>query len=378
MGSKRPPAAPGAVPLADAGEESKENTFLASMGAIVTRLPHVPYEDSLRVEFQFSLPNTLLDVPVSDSEAEPCPPDAGVVCMWERQLQFATKTLQAALGGEGDQQRDPSSSLVQSWSPNGKLPVKRSKRGFWSIAAAAIPLVTEYFPKLMSLFRLPSAEPEAETAVVKYSAQISPKSTDLSSQLAKLHTDFQKFKSELLPTKQNTSKDKQMQTDIQYLQLVMRGFIEINALDQALSVCNENLLPARLVKLPHLKAAIRQVQIKLDPSGAEPVIPDQNVTYYYNLRSAKCRLEGEKFKIDFHIPIKRRGEKLALFHLHPAPFKVRDVICYLLREPLTVAMVNDRPFFLPASYCEEGEFFCSLPRDSNPSELDACLHPFFP
>lgn len=41
-------------------------------------------------------------------------------------------------------------------------------------------------------------------------------------------------------------------------------------------------------------------------------------------------------------------------------------------------MVGTKAYFLPAQYCREEEFFCSLPRDSNPAMLSACLHPIFP
>jgi len=43
-----------------------------------------------------------------------------------------------------------------------------------------------------------------------------------------------------------------------------------------------------------------------------------------------------------------------------------------------VAMISDKPYFLPPNFCKEDDFFCALPRDSNPSELDPCLLRLFP
>ena len=363
----------------DAGTDS----ILASTGAIITALPHVPYEDALVVQFRYTLPafiQNVSEIPAEDAAI--CPLDAAPLCVWEQQLYAATDSLRKAItpatGNVSELQatRQPMLELA-TYLQTLSTRTSRQKRALWSIIGSAIPLVAEYFPKLISLFKSSPAPHMEQNAILPMEVPLAQSPKGLTGQLLKFKDDFVKFKSMFRQQAATSNNQVDFSAKNAALQLAMNAMFEINTIDQSAEICREHLLPPRLVRLKHLKNAINQARQRVQKFGAELVIPDSNLTAYYKVKSATCTFSGNHFIITFRLPVKKTGETLTLFRLHPAPFKIHDVVCYLFTEPLTLALINDKPYFLPASFCPDYEFFCELPRDKNPSDIEPCLHPFF-
>lgn len=358
--------------------------YVASTGAIVTPLRHMAYEDTLQLQFRFGMPAILVDAVPEAELAQVCPPEAGTVCRWELQLQALTQSLRAAVTDPSDSNpalpltTTQASLTVQNWWPRRPLqaPAHRVKRGFWSLAAGMVPLVAEYFPKLVALFKT-TPPPTEQNSIVRVDAVV-PSTRSIQSlpdQLKSLANQFKTIKAAWSEKAESVGVIATRR--IEALELALQAVFDINAVDQAVSVCEENLLPGRLVRMPALKAALAQATAYLTTYDAQLVVPTTNVSLYYRVKSATCSFSGDKFLINFRLPVKRMGAQLNLFHLHPAAFKVRDVTCHFLLKPLTLALVNQRAIFLPEDYCPPNEFFCSLPRDSNPTDATDCLQQFF-
>ena len=373
-----------AVPAHLATPALNEN-FMASSGAVLQQLPHVPYEDTLLVQFRFSLPQIIRNAtPPLPNTAPICPLDAASLCNWEQQLYYATDALRQAIKPQENNLTTPNPIPTSSRPPwpvqhTNFLPftrVARRKRSVWSIIGTAVPLVAEYFPKLMSLFS-PSSKPAPpeSRAVVPYDMALSKVSSGLSQKLQNFQDQFLALKAKF--TKNNSTQQLDQSEKITALQLALSALFEINSIDQSASICNTNLLPPRLVRMGHLEDALRQATQRLATSNAQLVIPTTNITAYFKLKAATCAFTAGHFIINFRLPVKKTGDQLALFSVYPVPFKYENNYCFLFSEPLIVAMVNDKPHFLPAHFCPDYEFFCQLPRDKNPSDLEPCLASFF-
>ena len=344
------------------------DVYEASVGAIVKQTALVPYEDHLIVIFNFSLPNLANR---TDTQQD-CPLDNSYLCVWEAQLHSLRDALQRA-------DAEPPTPQVGFTNPGGLYPatyngLRRQRRAFWSIAATAIPLVAEYFPKLVSLFKSSPPPPQVEqNAVIRYQQQ--PVAGDLSnlpSKLLLIQKEFPSYKEKLQRKKGTDLSDK-----VKGLDVLVQALFEINTIDQAISVCSQHLLPPRLVKLKLLKSALQDAQQRLMKFDSELLVPLTSASAYYQVRSAFCYAVNNTFFVHFKIPIKRQGTASSLYSLYPAPFKIDDVVCYLLKNPLQIALINQKPYFLPPDYCKDTDFFCQIPRDINPTELESCLAPFF-
>ena len=355
--------------------------FKTTIGAIVTKRQQMPYEDTMLVAFTYGLPKTILGNELDGSQD--CPPQ-NIACGWEIQIQKLSDWLRYSLKNSSN----PTEILTPAISDSGMLQLTkngtlvRRKRAWWSLAASAVPLVAEYFPKLINLFRSSDPTPKVETnAVMEYKSAIPTSGGDLPEKIARIHNNYIEFKKRWESSKiksDNSVNYRKLEAEIDGLQIVTNGLLELSTLDAAMEKCNENFLPPRLVRISHLKDALQKVTSHLLKFNAEPVIPKDNVGMFYNVKSATCTIKDNKFVINFRIPVRKAGDKLQLINLHPAPFKIKDVTCYILDEPVTVAMMGTRAFFLPINYCKEEEFFCQVPRDHNPSEVAPCLTGFFP
>jgi len=325
---------------------------ILTTGAIVTRLQQVPYRDSMVVEFGFLVPNaTALAI------SAPC-----VNCTWEQKINGLAASVGTLLN-------DQNKVLVQG---------RRKKRAFWSIAAAVAPALIEYFPKLVSLFRSKSAAAADETqsvAVVPYKAEIPVSAENLPSTLETIHSSFLALKRKFVTVNVRMNN---LENSISTLEKAMRGILQLNNLDQAAAKCALGLLPARLINSSMLADAMGLVQHRLKQFTAELVIPANQLEAYYVVPSATCMANDSVFKIKFRVPIKKMDSTATLYSVHPAPYKVQDVTCYFINKPLQIAIVENHPIFLPQNYCPQDQFFCQVPRDNNPAELDTCLFPLFP
>ena len=103
---------------------------------------------------------------------------------------------------------------------------------------------------------------------------------------------------------------------IEALQLALTAPFEMNSIDQAASVCAENLLPPPLVRLSHLADALNQARQRLTPDNAQLVIPAENITAYFKLKSATCTFSAAHFIKNFRLPLKKTGDRLAMFSGH--------------------------------------------------------------
>ncbi|KAK3918286.1 Retrovirus-related Pol polyprotein from transposon 17.6 [Frankliniella fusca] len=360
-------------PLAE-NKESAASEIETSVGAVVSVRDQLPYEDALTIAFRYSLPKMLLDNGVRTEND--CPP-SNYACSWEAQLQALTDMIKFSL-------RNSTTSQTAGGKASGGvtlLPI-RQKRGIWSIAAAAAPLVVEYFPKLMALFgkKKEIRRPEA-TSIMRYDSLIPAGVNDLPDKILRLQRNYAQFKATWSQQRSRTAErtpDRDFGAEIDGLQVILNGLIELATLDAATARCHENFLPPRLVRMKNLQDAVRRAEIYLAAFSAEPLAPKGDVSVLYRLRAAQCRVEGDKFIVDFHLPIRRAGDALELIDLYPVPFKVRDVSCTFIPDPMTVAIVGNRAAFLPINFCSMDEFFCHIPRDNNPTEVPDCLTGFFP
>lgn len=242
-------------------------------------------------------------------------------------------------------------------------------------------MVAEYFPKLLSLFgRKEVRRPEEKSAVMEYVGSVVPTLNGLPDKILRLQRFYADFKNKWSrPTQPGGKADTTSQDSVRIdgLQVIINGLLELATLDAATAKCNQNLLPPRLVRLDSLRDAVEKAEKYLLRYGAEPLVAKSDVTGLYNIRAAQCTVSNDKFIINLRLPIRRMGDVLELIDLYPVPFKVKDVACTLIPQPITVALIGSRAAFLPVTYCPKEEFFCAIPRDSNPSEIPACLTSLF-
>lgn len=344
--------------------------FYSSIGAVVTTPRQVPYEDTAVVTFRYGLPKML--TAATPEEQQLCPP-TNTACMWEIQLQKLTEWIHAGLG--------PNNTAVKASgteSPNSLHGHSRRKRAFWSMALSVLPLLTEYVPKIFSAFT--NKDPIAnQGAVVEYKALPKPAEEDLASKVASLHQAYIAVK-QAWSNKSEGQKhtiEISMQAQIDGLQVVVDGLLELATLDASVARCRDGYLPPRLVRVTHLKQALTKLQGILAAQGAEPMISYTNWDSAYSLKSVRCAVDNDKFLINLRIPIKKINEENQLFHITPVPYRAWGMACTLVDKPLAVAVLGHRSFFMPKDFCE-GLAFCQVPRDKNPSEVPDCLTPFFP
>ena len=153
--------------------------FKTTIGAIVTKRQQMPYEDTMLVAFTYGLPKTILGNELDGSQD--CPPQ-NIACGWEIQIQKLSDWLRYSLKNSSN----PTEILTPAISDSGMLQLTkngtlvRRKRAWWSLAASAVPLVAEYFPKLINLFRSSDPTPKVETnAVMEYKSAIPTSGGDL-------------------------------------------------------------------------------------------------------------------------------------------------------------------------------------------------------
>lgn len=279
----------------------------------MTRLPNVPYEDHLLITFKFKVPQ------IQEME-EPC--NNETLCDWEAHLSALTDTLEKAVDGGMTVTR-------------AKRRV-RTKRGFFSIAAAAIPTLIQHFPKLLQLFKSAPTQVEPSQAVVKFDADIAESSSNLPQKLAKMYEAITQRRGW---GAMRVGTAPQLDERLKNLNRKVSAVLKLNTLDQSLEQCQLGFLSPRLVKMWHLKAAIKAATTRIGTAGAQLVIPPENASAYYSVKGATCLATAENFLVQFRVPIMRRGSTPQLFNVHPAPYKVRDVTCYFMAQPMQVALV---------------------------------------
>lgn len=377
--------------------------YEASMGVVVTLPRQVPYEDALTIRFQYKVP-TILGAS-TQQDADRCPP-LNKPCLWELQLQRLTDFLRYAMTADKNATAETAASALSelelraaALSPLGQAgqrqaqagrparpalpaPLRRRKRAFWSIAMAAAPLVAEYLPKLVGWFQKAPEAVQPNNAVMKYAGEIPAATEDmLSEKLTRLHGHYKKFKENWDKRSQNLKKPDEdtnkTRLQMEGLQVAIQGLLELVTLDAAVGRCLDGHLSPRLVRYQHLTDAVRKATRHVLAFGAEPIVGEAEASALYDMRAVSCSVENDKFVLDLHLPLKRKGEVGQIIHLHPAPFKVKDVTCFLIPGPIAVALLGQRPFFFPIDYCKNVAY-CRVPRDKNPTEVPPCLTAFFP
>ena len=337
------------------GQEAREQddrlhpTAVLSPGFSINVLNIVPYEDHAAITFSYPVPSV-------NAAPEKCPRNA--ICNWEHQLSQVAGSVQQKLGDVPDQP-----ALTHQ-------AARRRKRGLWSLAALAVPTLVENFPRLLRLFNLGGTQlPEPEKALVRYNQEITASATDLPQKVAKTFQDF-------LEQRRQASKTGQLSV-YSDINMKMLALLKLNILDQASAKCERGYLSPRLVKKQHLQEALRMVSEKIASSNAELLIPENDTSSYYDVKSATCTSNYESMFLTLRVPIREKDSTAKLYSLTPIPFKKGNLACYFLKQEMQVAMVGSRSYFLPPKYCENGVFFCNLPRDSNPSESGSCVIPLF-
>ena len=210
------------------------DSILASTGAIITALPHVPYEDALVVQFRYTLPAIIQNVSeIPAEDAAICPLDAAPLCVWEQQLYAATDSLRKAItpatGNVSELQatRQPMLELA-TYLQTLSTRTSRQKRALWSIIGSAIPLVAEYFPKLISLFKSSPAPHMEQNAILPMEVPLAQSPKGLTGQLLKFKDDFVKFKSMFRQQAATSNNQVDFSAKIAALQLAMNAMFEIN------------------------------------------------------------------------------------------------------------------------------------------------------
>jgi len=339
--------------------------YRLSVGGFVEHSPIIPYQEVMAVSFTFKLPGLYFEQN-GDSE---CQVD-DTTCIWESQIYRISEFVRA-----NTTRRNGTLSITAG-------PSRRKRAlGLWSLAASALPLIVDNFPKLLNIFRSPSREVTQEAAVMRYQSPI-PRAgaSEIPERLARIHQKYLDFKKKWDDSKGQTpeKQQKEVQAKIEGLQMISNGLLELVTLDRAMSKCDDGYLPSGLVRTNKLREAMSQVMVHLAKFGAEAVVPSNLWHLMYKMKTASCRVAGGNFVVNFQIPIKRIGEIQNTYRITPIPFKVGDVQCYMLDRAVTVIMMGQRPYFMPVDYCSNDEAFCRVSRDKNAESIPACLTEFFP
>lgn len=348
------------------GLPTKEK-YKISPGGYASKLELIPYEETLKVTFNYDLPALLYN----SEMPETCMVD-DLTCQWGTQLRSVMNMLRANLTTSGAQSNVTLMALGT-----------RRKRAWFSLAMSAIPIIVDNFPKLLGLFKKTGPPPQ-QAAVVKYQGGGVPRadSSEMPRALEKLKSHYTKFITswrENRPKQERFEKHiREEELQVEGLRVITDGILQLVSLDKIMAVCEQGLLPAQLVEWEHLQSAMKKATSHLKNFGAQPVVNQEQWRLLYRMKTTTCSAAGKKFGVQFLLPIQRIGEEQRVFMLTPLPFKFQDLSCYFLEKPMTIVMLGIRTFFLPSSYCDNAEIFCHVPRDTNFDSVPACLTSLFP